>query len=151
MAATLIDFADGFFEHASHGSKDVMELTADSFQDTITKYPLVLVKFYAPWCGHCKKLAPHFQKAASILKTLQPPIPIASVDATSEAELKNRFSIESFPVIKTFRDGKYMHDYTGEMTTNAIVSYVKRQLKPATVVTTVEEAKAWVTQERKYE
>lgn len=47
---------------------DVATLTAKNFTEITVSNSLVLVKFYAPWCGHCKKLAPEFEKAAKKLK-----------------------------------------------------------------------------------
>ena len=152
MPKTLAEFADSFFEQADgEVSKDVLALRTADFNETINKYALTLVKFYAPWCGHCKKLAPQYEKAAAALKELQPPVPLCSVDATVQTTLKDRFAVRSFPVIKTFRDGAFVQDFTGEMTSVAIVSYVKRQVKPATVVTGVEGAREFITRERKYE
>jgi len=54
----------------------------------------VLVEFYAPWCGHCKKLAPEYEKAAKTLRSGDNKnVALAKVDTTAETELGSRFEI----------------------------------------------------------
>mgnify|MGYP006244775691 CR=1 FL=1 len=56
--------------------------------------------FYAPWCGHCKKLAPHWARAATTLKGTAPDVGLAKVDAEKNTKLQERFGIQGFPTIK---------------------------------------------------
>jgi len=104
----------------------VLTLTQDNFDETVNNAEIILVEFYAPWCGHCKKLAPEYEKAAKELQKLDPPIPIAKVDATVETTLASKYGITGYPTMKIFRNGK-ISEFKGDRTKKGIVSYMKKQ------------------------
>jgi len=118
-----------FFALAFGSEDDVLVLTSDNFDETIQQHNIILVEFYAPWCGHCKKLAPEYAQAATKLKTIAP---LAKVDADDEVNrpLAQRFGIRGFPTLKLFRNG-VPTDYQGERSAAAIESYIKKQVLPA--------------------
>ncbi|KAK4532571.1 hypothetical protein CCYA_CCYA12G3428 [Cyanidiococcus yangmingshanensis] len=112
---------------AKSGGTASVPLTAKTFDKQIASHRLALVKFVAPWCGHCKRMKDDWDAAAKALSD-QKGLLVGEVDATVETKLRDRFDIRGFPTIKLFVDGKPVADYNGERTTDALVSFVKRQM-----------------------
>ncbi|EKD19226.1 protein disulfide isomerase [Drepanopeziza brunnea f. sp. 'multigermtubi' MB_m1] len=110
-------------------ASDVVSLTKDTFTDFVKTNELVLAEFYAPWCGHCKALAPHYEEAATTLKEKQ--IKLAKVDCTEEKALCESFGVEGYPTLKVFRGPDNYSAYTGARKAPAIVSYMTKQSLPA--------------------
>ena len=81
----------------------VLVLTDDNFAEAVAKYDYLLVEFYAPWCGHCKKLAPEYEAAAKILSEQDPPITIAKVDATEQKKITEDHGIKGFPTLYFYK------------------------------------------------
>jgi protein disulfide isomerase family A protein 3 len=117
---------------ADINEKDVTVLTEANFESWIAENPLALVEFYAPWCGHCKNLAPAYAAAATKLAAEDPPIALGKVDATEESALAGRFSIQGYPTLKVFRgDVSAMSDYAGPRDEAGIVKYMRAQSGPS--------------------
>ncbi|KAA8538447.1 hypothetical protein F0562_028007 [Nyssa sinensis] len=132
----------------SQSKEFVLTLDHSNFHETIGKYNFVVVEFYAPWCGHCKKLAPEYEKAASILSSEDPPVILAKVDASDEQNrvLATEFEISGFPTIKIFRNGgKNVQEYKGPREADGIVAFLKKQSGPASAeIKSVEDASSLI-------
>ncbi|XP_015079485.1 protein disulfide-isomerase [Solanum pennellii] len=112
----------------------VVTLDHSNFSDFVGRHKFIVVEFYAPWCGHCKKLVPEYEKAAEILSQNDPPVVLAKVDANEEQNkaLAGEFDVKGFPTLKILRyGGSVVQDYKGPREADGIVSYVKKQSGPA--------------------
>jgi protein disulfide-isomerase A1 len=121
--------------HCHESSSDIDEssvltLTKDTFDDAVKNNKHLLVKFVAPWCGHCKALTPAYAAAAKILADSGSEIKLGSVDATLEQELAQKFDVKGYPTIKFFSDGTTF-EYTGGRAQDDIVSWLKKKTGPA--------------------
>jgi len=102
-------------------AEEVLTLGKQTFDQHLKDNKQTLVEFYAPWCGHCKKLTPEYEKAAVELKGK---VSLAKVDATEEKEISSRYNVKGFPTLVWFEDGKET-EYDGGRTADTIVEWVK--------------------------
>jgi protein disulfide-isomerase A6 len=107
---------------------DVVELTDATFEsDVINGKEPWLIEFYAPWCGHCKNLAPAWKAAATELAGAG--FKIGAVDATVHEKFSKQYGVQGFPTIKFFAPGKAdaPEDYQGGRSKEEIVAYCSRK------------------------
>ncbi|KAI2492486.1 intramolecular oxidoreductase [Fragilaria crotonensis] len=110
----------------------VMVMTTQNFS-TMLEDPangLFLIKFFAPWCGHCKKLAPILEEVAPLVKGK---MAIGTVDCTTQKPLCAEYNVKSYPTIKFYRDGKFF-DYPGGRTKEKIIGFARKMSLPAVQV-----------------
>ena len=87
-------------------SSAVLDLIPSNFDKVVLDSGKpTLVEFFAPWCGHCKNLAPVYEELAQTLQHASDKVQIAKVDADANKELGKRFGVQGFPTLKFF-DGK---------------------------------------------
>ncbi|KAH0947530.1 hypothetical protein HN011_008044 [Eciton burchellii] len=121
--------------------KDVLELTDETFESELDRHDNTLVMFYAPWCGHCKRLKPEYAKAAELLIGNEPSITLAKVDCTEAGKKTcNKFSVNGYPTLKIFEHNELRSDYNGPREAQGIVKYMKSQVGPASKELISEEA-----------
>ncbi|XP_076935649.1 protein disulfide-isomerase-like [Bidens hawaiensis] len=142
------------FSSATEAAEKEHVLTLDhsNFSEVVSKHKFIVVEFFAPWCGHCKNLAPEYEKAASVLSSHDPPVALAKVDANAEENkpLAEQFEIQGFPTIKILKNGgELVQDYKGHREADGIVEYLKKQVGPASFeIKTAEDAGSLIDEKK---
>ena len=93
-----------------------LPLTEDSFQQTVTQDGIVLVDFWASWCGPCRMFAPVYEKASEQHED----ITFASIDTEAEQALAGGLQIASIPTLMAFRDGILVFRQAGALPAAAL-------------------------------
>ena len=97
-------------------------LTKEIFEQTITGNDLVIVDFWAPWCGPCKAFAPIFEKASEEIAD----VVFAKVDTDSQKELAETFQIRSIPTLMIFRQSIIIFSQPGMLPEQALAEVIEK-------------------------
>ena len=93
-----------------------VELTKDNFEQTVNENPMVIVDFWAPWCGPCRGFAPVYEKASETHKD----VVFAKVNTDEQQELAGAFQIRSIPTLMVFREKVILFQQAGALPGQAL-------------------------------
>ncbi|XP_078735705.1 protein disulfide-isomerase TMX3-like isoform X3 [Lampetra fluviatilis] len=109
-AAFALELGESFAEHKNDG--------------------VWLVDFYAPWCGHCKKLEPVWNEVAQEMKASGSPVRVGKLDATAHSGIATEYGVRGYPTIKLIK-GDLSYNYKGPRTKDEIIAFANRVAGPA--------------------
>lgn len=100
----------------------VIDVTQESFEDTVTRNDIVLVDWWASWCGPCRMFAPVFEKAAAA----NPEIVFAKVDTEANQQLAAAAGIQSIPTLMAFRENVMVFSQPGALPAPALDDLIRQ-------------------------
>jgi thioredoxin len=99
-----------------------VDLTKENFEQTVNENAMVIVDFWAPWCGPCRGFAPVFEKASNE----HPEVVFAKVNTDEEQELAGAFDIRSIPTLMVFREKVILFKEPGALPGGALEQVISQ-------------------------
>ncbi|XP_061394505.1 protein disulfide-isomerase A5-like [Musca vetustissima] len=110
-------------------NSEIVHLTKQNFEPALKDEKSVLVMFYAPWCGHCKRMKPEYEKAALEMKQKHIPGVLAALDATKESAIAEQYGVKGYPTVKYFVNGQFKFD-VNVRDADKVVEFMKDPKEP---------------------
>jgi len=114
------------FAPSAAEKENIVRLNKYNFHDNV-KRGKWFVKFYAPWCTHCQRMAPIWEKLADQAVSREWPVKIAEVDCTSSGDICDKAKIKGFPTLVLISEGKLQSKYQGEASMQHFESWLSDQ------------------------
>jgi thioredoxin 2 len=112
--------------HVALFSGHPVELQDENFDRHVTRTDVpVVVDFWAPWCGPCRAMAPHYEHAA---QRMEPQLRFAKVNSDAAQQVSARFGIRSIPTLIVFRNGSEVARHSGAMDTPGLMRWLQQSL-----------------------
>ena len=102
-----------------------VELTQTNFEDTINNNDIILIDFWAPWCGPCRSFAPIYDQVSQ----KYPAVVFAKVNTDQEQALAGNFNIRSIPTLMIFREQIIIFSQAGSLPASALEEVVNKALE----------------------
>ena len=99
-----------------------IELTKDNFEKTVNDHPMVVIDFWAPWCGPCRGFAPVFEKTSES----HPDVVFAKINTDEQQELAGAFGIRSIPTLMVFREKVILFQQAGALPGGALEQVISQ-------------------------
>ncbi|KAL1739325.1 thioredoxin-like protein [Schizophyllum fasciatum] len=106
-------------------ASNVIDLTPDTFDSVVGQGKPGLVEFFAPWCGHCKKLAPTYEEVADAFSRSKDKVFVAKVDADAHKELGGKYGVTGFPTLKWFTADGEIEPYESGRDLTSLVNFIE--------------------------